>query len=192
MSQLSPFNTTLLKAPGGPSEELVATVPDLHLGVVPVPSGISELNSSESFTNFRKRNRSDSGCSLSDFDISGDEDFSFNNLKRPCSAIQSPLYSSHPYSSSRDLTLELDAALYFDAGVLSSGGEVPVTSSGITIHSSSQTFIDYPLHPKSNLVFTGMQTAELPSNPYKHDLMLNRDQDCKLVIAEHPEEVIIY
>ena len=173
LSQLSPFS---IKAPGGPSEELVATVPDLNFGVLPVSSGIPELNCSDSFTNSRKRNRSDSGCSLSDFEISGDEaDFSFNS-KRTCT---SPRYTPITYPATKEFTFELDAVLEFCSGALNSSQET----------STSQLYGDYPLHPRITPVFTGMQTAELHTNPYKQDLMLNCDKNCKLVISEHPEEV---
>ena len=190
MSQFSPFNTTpLVKAPAGPSEELVATVPDLHFGVVPLLNGVSEVNYIESFTNSRKRNRSDSGCSLSDFDISGDEDFTFSNLKRPCSDISSSICTPFAFPPTKEFSLELDAVFQFGSEVVTSGPGFPITSGAITTQSSPQSFSDYPLRPKIRCVFPGMETAELPCNPYKHDLMLNRDQDCKLVITEHPEEV---
>lgn len=177
LSQLSPFS---IKSPGGPSEELVATVPDLNFGVLPVSSCLPELNCSESFTNSRKRNRSDSGCSLSDLEISGDEaDYSFN-WKRPCSGVLSPHYTPITYPATKELTLELDAVLQFCcSGGVSSGQE----------SSTSRSYSDYPLHPRITPVFTGMQTPELPTNPYKQDLMLNCDKNCKLVISEHPEEV---
>lgn len=197
MSHLSPLSTTLLKAPVGPSEELVATVPDLHFGVVPI-NGIADLSYTESFAYPRKRNRNDSGCSLSDFDISsGDEDFSLNSSKRPCSTIPSPYYTPITCPPEKEFTLELDAVLQFDAGVVSAGQDIiPITSGGTAInsYSSSQFFSNSvnPLHPKTKCldqVLTGMQPAELPTNPYKHDLMLNCDHECKLVITEHPEEV---
>lgn len=176
LPQLSPFS---IKAPGGPSEELVATVPDLNFGVLPVSSCLPELNCSDSFTNSRKRNRSDSGCSLSDFEISGDEaDFSFNS-KRTCSGVRSPHYTPITYPATKEFTLELDAVLQFCSGAVSSSQEI----------STSQPFGDYPLHPRITPVFTGMQTPELHTNPCKQDLMLNCDKNCKLVISEHPEEV---
>lgn len=169
---LSPFS---IKAPGGPSEELVATVPDLNFGVLPVSSCI-ELNCSDSFTNSRKRNRSDSGCSLSDFEISGDEaDFSFNS-KRTCSGVPSPHYPPiNP--ASKDFTFDLDAVLRICSGA---SQEI----------STSQPYGDYPLYPRiTPAVFTGMQTSELHTHPCKQDLMFNCDKNCKLVISEHPEEV---
>ena len=176
MSRLSPFN---IRAPGGPSEELVATVPDLHFGVVPVSNCITDLSYPESFTNPRKRSRNDSGCSLSDFEISGDEDFSFCS-KRSCVAIPTPRYSPVAYPSTKEFTLELDAVLQFaDTGAVSSGRDI----------NTSQSYSDYPVCLRTTPVFTGMQTSELQTNPYKQDLMLNCDQNCKLVIAEHPEEV---
>ena len=194
MSQLSPLNPTLLKALG-PSEELVATVPDLHFGVV--ASGITELNYTAPFTNPRKRNRNDSGCSLSDLEISGDEDFCLTNLKRTCSAIPSPRYTLPITYPAHEFNIELDSVFQFGPGIISTDRQTPVTSGGVAnIHSYSYKLSEYPQQAKTRCldqVFTGMQpAAELPTNPYKHDLMLNCDQDCKLVITEHPEEVREY
>lgn len=186
MSQLSPLNPTSLKALG-PSEELVATVPDLQFGVV--ADGVTELN--YTFTNSRKRNRNDSGCSLSDFEISGDEDFSFIDLKRPCSAISSSPYALPISYPAKEFNIELDSAFQFGPGTVSTDQQPPVTN--ILIGNQCQKLSGYPQQLKTGCldrVFTGMQPAELPTNPYKHDLMLNCDQDCKLVITEHPEEVL--
>ena len=188
MSQLSPLNPTSLKALG-PSEELVATVPDLQFGVV--ANGITEVNYTVPFTNSRKRNRNDSGCSLSDFEISGDEDFSFIDLKRPCSAISSSPYALPIAYPAKEFNIELDSVFQFGPGTVSTDQQTPVTN--IHIGNQCQKLSEYPQQPKTRCldrVFTGMQPAELPTNPYKHDLMLNCDQDCKLVITEHPEEVI--
>ena len=189
MSQLSPLHPTSLKALG-PSEELVATVPDLQFGVV--ANGIAELNYTVPFnTNSRKRNRTDSGCSLSDFEISGDEDFSFIDLKRPCSgAISSSPYALPIAYPAKEFNIELDSVFQFGPGT---DQQTPVTNIHISNQYTCQKPSEYPQQSKTRCldqVFTGMQPAELPSNPYKHDLMLNCDQDCKLVITEHPEEVI--
>ena len=190
ISRLSPFNTTSVPVPQfGPSEELVATVPDLHFGVLPLLNGATELNYIEPFTNPRKRNRSDSGCSLSDFDISGDE-LDYSSLKRPCT-LSPPYYTSHQSSPAQDFTLELDGVFHF--GVNPPSKETPITSSGIAPPTSSPQLVNtYPPHQINRLqVFgTGMQPAELTSTHYKSDLMLNCDQDCKLIITEHPEEVL--
>lgn len=185
MSELSPLNPTSLKALG-PSEELVATVPDLHFGVV--ANGVTELNYTVPFTDSRKRNRNDSGCSLSDFDISGDEDFSFIDLKRPRGAISSSPYAPVAYPA-KEFTIELESVFQFGPGTVSTDQQTPVTN----IYIGNQNLSVYPQQPKTRCldrVFTGMQSTELQTNPCKHDLMLNCDQDCKLVITEHPEEVI--
>ena len=194
MSQLSPLNLSSLRALG-PSEELVATVPDLQFGVV--ASGVTELNYTVPFTDSRKRNRNDSGCSLSDFEISGDEDFSLIDLKRPCSGISSLPYTLPTAYPAKEFNIELDSVFQFGPGIVSTDQQIPITSAGITnIHTRNhcQKLSEYPQQPKTRCldrVFTGMQQAELPTNPYKHNLMLNCDQDCKLVITEHPEEVMV-
>lgn len=179
VSQLRPLNRTSLKALG-PSEELVATVPDLQSRVV--ANGIAELNYTVPFTNSRKRIRSDSGCSLSDFEISGDElDFTLS-LKRPCSATSLPF-------PAKEFDIELDSVPWIG----NTEHLIPVTSAKVSnSFNYSQHLNGYPQPPRTRCldqVFGGMQPAELPTNPCKHDLMLNCDQDCKLMITEHPEEV---
>ena len=198
ISQLCSFNTTSVQVPqfGPLSEELVATVPDLHFGVLPLLNGAAELNYVEPFTDSRKRNRSDSSCSLSDFDISGDELSDYSNsssAKRSCT-VSPAHYTSYSgiQSPEQDFAIDFDGVFHF-GGNPNKEGPLSVSSSApLQLYSSSalQQLSAYPPLVNNRQVFgTGMQSAEFPSANYKPDLMLNSDQDCKLIITEHPEEV---
>lgn len=188
MSQFGKFNTALPSVSVGPVDELVATVPDLHFGVV--NDCVAELNDIESFGYSRKRNHSDSGCSLSDFELSGDEDL-LNIVKRPCATVCSSPYVPGGCVPLKDFTFDIDAVnLGFTSGTVSSSGDTALfASGGVVTYSALQPFSDCTVCPETTQGVASMQASDLQLNTYKHDAMLSCDQDCKLVITEHPEEV---